>query len=188
MPVIATIIVGRRVEAPVMEMMAVAVMMAAAVEALVAAIVAMEAAMAVERRRGTKPTAMEAAVTAAVKAPTVETTTAEAATMETSTMATATMAAATVPNLGRHIICCMFRCGHSARTRQRQRFSALLRGERQREDRGRSDSKSTHQSASQISLVHSSNLPDNSNDISCSAAGFIALIAVAPNVTVETPT
>ncbi|MGY2850233.1 hypothetical protein ACVMDN_007487 [Bradyrhizobium sp. USDA 4510] len=111
---------------------------------------AMEAAIAIaamERRRGAEAATTEAA---AVKSAAVESTTAEAATMKTS----AAVAATAVPDLGRHGIGRRPCRGRGGRARQRQRFGALLRSNRQCEDSGRRNAETAHQSAPQIALPH----------------------------------
>ncbi len=161
--------------------MAVAVAVTAAVEAMVvAAVMAMEAAM--KRRRSTKTAAVEAAETTAVKSTAMETTTVEAATMK----ASAVTAATAMANLGRHCVCRRFRRGHGARVRQRQRFSTLLPGDRQREDGGRRNTETAHQPAPQISFPHCRTSLTTAISPCCMAAGLIAFIAVAPDTTLET--
>ncbi|WP_456751486.1 MULTISPECIES: IS5 family transposase [unclassified Bradyrhizobium] len=56
--------------------------------------------------------------------------------------------------LGRHGIGRRFRRGHGARARQRQRFGALLRSDRQREDRSRRNTEPAQQSTPLIALPH----------------------------------
>lgn len=101
-------------------------------------------------------TAMEAAASTmestAVKAATAASTETTTATVVEST---AMAASATMPKLNRQRIACGFRGGHRTRADRRQRFSALLRGDRQHEDRGRCNTDAAQQPASQITFTHS---------------------------------
>lgn len=150
----------------------------AAVEAVKAAAMMMEAAIAVaamERGRDPNAAAMEATKTSAVETATMEASSMEtadstameaaavkaatAASTETTTAtaveSTAMAASATMPKLNRQHIACGFRGGHRTRADRRQCFSALLRGDRQHEDRGRGNTDAAQQPASQITFTHS---------------------------------
>ena len=132
----------------------VAVTVTAAMETVVATIMAMEAAIAiaaVKRRRGAEAATMEAAETAAMETTAVKSTAVETTAMKS---AAAVTAATAMPNLGRHGIGRRFCRGHGARARHRQRFGALLRGDRQCQDRGRRNTETAQQPAPQSALPH----------------------------------